>query len=192
MNLPPDALTLGVLAGGQARRLGGRDKAWLTCHGEPQLLRLIAAFRGRCGQVLVSANRQLERYREHGLIALPDVHADCGPIAGLEALATACTTPWLLTVPVDAVAVDAGLADALAQRGERGAVAQDAAGLQPLFALYRVADLHAALATAIAGGRYAVRDLQASLQLPTVAFAPQRFGNLNTPEDLRAAGCEEA
>ena len=30
-----DAITLGILAGGRASRLGGRDKAWLQRNGVP-------------------------------------------------------------------------------------------------------------------------------------------------------------
>ena len=35
----PREITLGILAGGRATRLGGRDKAWLPVAGIPQVLR---------------------------------------------------------------------------------------------------------------------------------------------------------
>jgi len=49
--------------------------------------------------------------------------------------------------------------------------------------------VRAALASALADGEYSVRAMQAALALPVVAFAGLRFGNLNTPDDLAAAGC---
>ena len=52
--------------------------------------------------------------------------------------------------------------------------------------------LRAALAAALADGEYSVRALQASLALPVVTFDGLRFGNLNTPADLLAAGCTTA
>jgi len=189
MNLAAETVTLGLLAGGPGSRLGGLDKAWLRCHGQPQALRLIERFVGRCGTVLVSANRSLARYAAQGLQALPDRHPGIGPIAGLDALAAGCATPWLFTLPVDALDCDRTLLEALAAAGGQGAVAQDADGLQPLFALYRTQALRGAVADAIAAGRLAVRDLQCTLRMPVVPMAGARFGNLNTPEALAVAGC---
>jgi molybdopterin-guanine dinucleotide biosynthesis protein A len=191
--LAPDAVTLGILAGGRATRLGGRDKAWIERDGVPQVLRHVQTLAGVCGAVLVSANRGLPRYPPHGLRALPDVQPDLGPLGGLQALAAACETPWLFTLPVDVLRVDAQvlrmLVDAGAGEDGQGAVAQDNDGLQPLVALYRVAALRAAVAAAIAAGEYSVKALQAALSLPTVVFSGPCFGNLNTPADLAAAGC---
>jgi molybdopterin-guanine dinucleotide biosynthesis protein A len=63
--------------------------------------------------------------------------AGIGPLGGLEALASACATPWLLTVPVDVVDTNDCLLRTLASAGGEGAVAEDDDGLQPLVALYR-------------------------------------------------------
>ena len=68
-------------------------------------------------------------------------------------------------------------------------MARDDDGLQPLVALYRLDALRAALASALADGEYSVRAMQSALALPVVAFAGLRFGNINTPDDLAAAGC---
>lgn len=187
--LAAEDLSLGILAGGRASRLGGRDKAWIERDSLPQVLRIASGFGGACGGVLVSANRDLPRYARHGLQAVPDRQPDIGPLGGLEALAAACTTPWLFTLPVDIVDADADLPRRLAQAGGLGAVACDDEGVQPLAALYRVDALRAALATALVEGQHSVRTMQAALALPLVMFAGRRFGNLNTPADLVAAGC---
>lgn len=187
--LAAEDLSLGILAGGRASRLGGRDKAWIERDGLPQVLRIARGFGGACDSVLVSANRDLPRYARHGLQAVPDRQPDIGPLGGLEALAAACTTPWLFTLPVDIVDANADLPRRLAQAGGLGAVACDDEGLQPLVALYRVDALRAALATALVESQHSVRAMQAALALPLVMFAGRRFGNLNTPADLVAAGC---
>ena len=181
-------LTLGLLAGGRARRLGGRDKAWLERGGIPQVLRLVRRFAGECGAVLVSANSDASPYAVHGLHVVADRVPGIGPLAGVEALAATCATPWLLTLPVDLVDANDCLPRTLASAGGDGAVARDDDGLQPLVALYRVAALRAAVAAAVAEGAHAVHALQGRMGLPVVAFAGFRFGHLNTPEDLRAAG----
>ncbi len=182
-------LSLGILAGGRASRLGGRDKAWIERDGLPQVLRIAHRFDGECSALLVSANRDLSRYARHGLQAVADRQPDLGPLGGLDALAAACTTPWLFTLPVDIVDADTTLPKTLAQAGGQGAVARDDDGLQPLVALYRVDALRAALVTALAEGEHSVQAMQAALALPVVVFAGLCFGNLNTPADLAAAGC---
>lgn len=181
-------VTLGILAGGRASRLGGRDKAWLQRDGVPQVLRVARRFHAECGALLVSANRDLPRHAEHGLAAIADRIADLGPLGGIEALARACATPWLLTIPVDVVGTNDCLLRTLAQAGGDGAVAEDDDGPQPLLALYRVEALRDAATDAIATRDCSVQAMQARMKLPRVRFAGLRFGNLNTPEDLRLAG----
>ena len=73
----------------------------------------------------------------HGLEPIADRVVDAGPIAGLEALAGVCRTPWLLTLPVDVIGVNECLLASLvsAARGH-GAFAIDDDGVQPLVALW--------------------------------------------------------
>ena len=188
--VPAEQLTLGLLAGGRGTRLGGLDKAWLRRGGVPQVLRLAGRFAGECGVVLVSANVHTHRYADAGLHAVADVTPGLGPLGGLDALARACTTPWLLTLPVDLVDANDCLPRTLASAGGDGAVARDDDGLQPLVALYRVGAMRQAVADAIASNDYSVQAMQARMHLPEVVFSGFRFGNLNTPEDLRSAGID--
>ncbi|MBO9829245.1 NTP transferase domain-containing protein [Xanthomonas sp. A2111] len=191
------AITLGILAGGRAQRLGGCDKAWLQRDGQSQVQWLLQALAPQVSAVLVSANRSLPRYAAVGLQAVPDrvaappdAERSLGPIAGLDALAAACATPWLLTVPVDLCRLPPDLTAMLvaAATDHDGAWVEDAAGAQPLVALYRVAALRPALAEALAAGRYAPRALQQRLRMLSVALPEIVLGNLNTPQDLAAAG----
>ena len=182
------ATTLGLLAGGRATRLGGLDKAWLQRGGVPQVLRLAGRVRDEVDAVLVSANREPERYAVHGMVALPDRRPGLGPLAGLDALAAACSTPWLLTLPVDLVSVNDCLLRSLRAAGGHGAWAEDDDGRQPLVALWPVAELRAALPASLDSGDLSVRTLQARIGMGGVRFAGLRFGNLNTPADLAAAG----
>ena len=181
-------VTLGLLAGGRATRLGGRNKAWLQRGGTPQVLRFARRFDGECGAVLVSANTDLQRYAEHDLTTVQDRTVDIGPLGGIDALAVHCQTPWLLTLPVDIVDANDCLLRTLAQAGGDGAVAEDDEGVQPLLALYRVAPLRLAAEAAITEHAYSMQALQARMRLARVRFAGFRFGNLNTPDDLRLAG----
>jgi molybdopterin-guanine dinucleotide biosynthesis protein A len=193
-NLDRSQVTLGILAGGRASRLGGRDKAWMQRGGVPQVMRLAQRFDIECGALLVSANARLERYLEQALVAVPDVECEVGPIAGLQALARRCTTPWMLTLPVDVIGTNECLLRTLSKAayGGDGAVAEDDDGLQPLVALYRVQPMCVIVDAALAAGEHAVQAMQARMGLARIRFAGVRFGNLNTPADLKAAGFDEA
>ncbi|AKC85438.1 molybdenum cofactor guanylyltransferase [Pseudoxanthomonas suwonensis] len=185
----PDRLTLGLLAGGRGSRLGGADKAWLERDGVPQVLRFARRFPGETGPVLVSANRDLQRYADAGLDTVPDrLDAGSGPLAGIEALAAACATEWLLTLPVDLYDVNDCLVRSLASgASDTGAVAEDDDGLQPLVALYRRDALRRELPAMLVAGDLAPRSLRQRLGLGRVRLPGVRFGNLNTPQDLAAA-----
>ncbi len=184
----PDTVTVGLLAGGRGTRLGGVDKAWLERDGQSQVAWLAGQLARHAWPVLVSANTHPGRYHALGLHAVPDRRPDQGPLAGIATLADACQTPWLLTLPVDLVALDPGLDALVAMAGAAGGVAEDDDGLQPLVALWDVARLRPAIDAALGVGRLAVHDLQARLGMPACRLTGMRFGNLNTPRDLADAG----
>jgi len=183
-----DGIMLGILAGGRATRLGGRDKAWLERDGTPLVLALAQRLESQVDATIVSANRNAERYLSHGLRAIHDRVADIGPLGGLDALAAECHSEWLLTLPVDAVSVNDGLVRDLLAAGPHGAWAEDEDGSQPLVALWRTGPLRDAVAGAIADGDHTIHALQSRLGMARVRFDGMRFGNLNTPDDLAAAG----
>lgn len=183
------AVTLGILAGGEGSRLGGRDKAWLERDGDALVVRLARMMAPQVDAVLVSANRNPEHYLSHGLRAIHDRVPGIGPLGGLDALAHECRSPWLLTLPVDLLAVPDNLLDRLVDAGQ-GACAEDDEGRQPLVALWQTQALREATGAAIASTDHAVQSLQSQLEMACVRFEGTRFGNLNTPADLVAAGIE--
>ena len=113
----PEDVTLGVLAGGRGSRLGGCEKAGIVREGPTQIERIARRFERDVVRVLVSANRDPARFEALGLDVVADRVPDLGPLGGLDALSQACTTPWLLTVPVDLVFVNDCLLPTLASAG---------------------------------------------------------------------------
>lgn len=183
------AVTLGILAGGEGSRLGGRDKAWLEREGEALVVLLARMMAPQVDAVLVSANRNPEQYLSHGLRAINDRVPGIGPLGGLEALAHACRSPWLLTLPVDLLRLPHDLLERLI-KARQGGYAEDDEGRQPLVALWRTQALREATGAAIASADHAVQALQSRLGMACVRFVGARFGNLNTPADLADAGVE--
>ena len=181
-----ECITLGILAGGRATRLEGRDKAWTVYRSQALIERSLHALGNGFAASLVSANRDQGRYELLGLRAIADrMPGFPGPLAGIDALLAACETPFLLTVPVDLRDIPHDLVQRLCAAGEGGAVVQDANGLQPLVALWPVARARDAVAQAFVRGESAVYKVTSALTLPVVRFDGADFGNLNTPEDFR-------
>lgn len=183
----PQAVALGILAGGRGQRFGGRDKGWIHVEGRAQILRVLDQVRAQAPRLLVSANRHLDDYAALGIQVVRDGLPDHpGPLAGIAAL-LARAEGMLATVPVDARTIPADYVQRLlAARGASAfsiAVAQDDEGLQPLFALYPAA-LAAHACQTLDSGRRSVREWQHRFPVHACRFEGVRFGNLNTPGDI--------
>jgi molybdopterin-guanine dinucleotide biosynthesis protein A len=186
-----------VLAGGQARRLGG-DKALRPLGGLPLLAHVIARARPQVAALALSANDDPARFDSFGLPLLPDPLAGFpGPLAGILAgmeWAAGGGADLLASFPCDAPFFPPDLVACLAAaRAEAGvAIACAASGgrIQPVFALWPVA-LRSELRHAIADegirkvDAWAARHSLTIVPFPTVPLDP--FFNINTPVDLAAA-----
>lgn len=182
--IPASACSLGVLAGGRGERVGGRVKAWLRRDGIPLVDGLLAQLgEPRFAARLASVRAEDPRWSERGFRCVHDLRAEQpGPLAGLEALAATCPTPWLLVLPVDALALPPGLFGRLAAiAAPRGAWLSDAGGLQPLVGLWPAPALHTAAREALDAGERAVHRALAPLQASCFDLSPHQLGNANTP-----------
>jgi len=183
-------VTAAILAGGEGARVGGQDKGLMPLAGESLIARVSGAMRAQAGALLICANRHEEAYAAFGAVVADALGGYAGPLAGIAAALAVCTTPWLLTVPVDCpeppaelgprlleAAIATGVSLAVAHDGERG---------QPLFAIYR-RELAESCSDAL------VRDMpvwrwQRDAGAASVDFSDRaaHFANLNTPEEFRA------
>ena len=94
-------LSGGILAGGRSSRFGS-NKALFAPDGERLIERAARRLRPFCARVLVSASHaNADDYRFLGLDIVEDLHADRGPLGGLEALLTQCATPWMFILTCD-------------------------------------------------------------------------------------------
>ncbi|MBK1716835.1 molybdenum cofactor guanylyltransferase MobA [Thiocystis violacea] len=190
---PPnrDAITGLILAGGQARRMGGEDKGLRPFAGRPLVEWCIEALAPQVGTLLISANRNIERYAAYGYPVIADSMAGFqGPLAGLLAGLRAARTPWILTLPCDAPRPPLDLAQrlvqALVERNADLAVATDGERRQSLHALLPVSfadDLERFLAS----GERKVEHWQTRHRIALADFrdCPERFGNINSPDEAR-------
>ena len=181
-----------VLAGGLGRRMGGVDKGLQLLDGQRLVDRVIGRLMPQVDALLVNANRNLDVYAELGHPLVVDrFEGFVGPLAGIHAGLTACTTPWLAVVPCDAPFLPLDLVvrlrAALESPAAHIAVARTADGLQPTFALMH-RDALASLTDYLATGGRRLRDWYQTLPLAIIDFADaEAFTNLNSPAELAAS-----
>jgi len=177
-----------ILAGGEARRLGGADKALTTLGGIPLLAHVIARLRDQTEAIAISAQGDAARFAAFGCAVIDDGrHRGKGPLAGLhEGLiwATAHGYDGLLSVPVDTPFIPA---DLVARLHPAPAVATSGARVHHLVALWPVDGSAERLDAFLDGhGPYRVAEFARTLGMRQIAFeaASDPFLNINTPEDL--------
>jgi molybdopterin-guanine dinucleotide biosynthesis protein A len=142
--------------------------------------------------IIISANRNLERYAAIGSVATDgdagvQVEPFAGPLLGVLSGLRCAHTPWVVIVPCDAPNVPPDLVQRLfeAVTDKSVAVCARAGGaMQPAFALVHtsVADT---LQQALVSGERALHHWFASLNAVAVDFADERgFANINTAADI--------
>jgi molybdopterin-guanine dinucleotide biosynthesis protein A len=97
-----------LLAGGQARRMGGGDKCLRELGGKTLLARTIERVQPQVKALVLNANGDLERFADYRLPVIPDViEGFAGPLAGILTglewvRKNAPNCPWMLSAPTDA------------------------------------------------------------------------------------------
>lgn len=189
-----------VLAGGQARRMGGGDKPLRALAGKPILEHILERFRPQVAAVALNANGDPGRFADYGLPVVPDpVEGFAGPLAGvLAGLDWARTArpeaDYIATVPGDAPFLPrnlvARLSEAMGRAGADLACAASDGRAHPPVGLWPVRladDLRRAM---IEEDVRKVDRWTARHKLIQVEFAAEPvdpFFNANRPEDIAAA-----
>lgn len=199
MAIPIERIAGVLLAGGQARRMGGGDKCLRELAGETLLARAIRRLDGQVGAMVLNANGDPARFASYRLPVIADpVEGFAGPLAGvlagLDWAAGQGGTEWIVTVPTDAPVFPedlvARLAAALQAGGADIACAASGGRHHPVFGLWPVA-LRGALREALVGRDVRKVDVFTAGYRLAVANWPAEpidpFLNVNRPEELEAA-----
>ena len=187
-----------ILAGGQARRMGGADKPLTEIAGKPLLQYVVERLSPQLTHLLLNANGDAERYAQFNLPVQEDIVTGfAGPLAGvLSAMAWARAfqpqVSHVITVAADTPFYPGEYVDnMLAAVDEKNtlACASYKGRTQPVFGLWPV-DLHNELHQALVEedihkvdlftARYGVADVN----FDAMPFNP--FFNVNRIEDVAA------
>ncbi|MGG5872933.1 molybdenum cofactor guanylyltransferase MobA [Pseudomonas peli] len=180
-----------LLAGGRGQRMGGADKGLLDWQGRPLIAWLHELVRPLTDDLLISCNRNAERYAPFADRLVSDDEADFqGPLAGIRAGLRAARQENVLILPCDAPQLDRPLLEALLNlAGERAVVVRQGEFLEPLFSVIPRA-LHADLEQAWQAGERSPQRWLRSLNPLTVEcpLGDPRLANFNTPDLLTTRG----
>ncbi len=183
-----------ILAGGQARRMGGADKALLPLDGGTLIRHVHDRLAPQVADLAISANGDPARFHSLGCPVLPDAEA-LGPLSGvLSALrwAAARGADDVVSAPVDAPFLPGDLVPQLLMAAEGSAaglaIASAAGRDHPVFALWPVA-LADDLARFLASGEKPKVTTFTDRHAAARAIFPdaRAFLNLNSPQDLAQA-----
>jgi molybdopterin-guanine dinucleotide biosynthesis protein A len=183
-----------LLAGGEARRMGGCDKGWQLLDGRALVQHVLARLVPQVDTVVISANRTLADYRQLGWPVVCDAEAwrGMGPLAGLASALRylpssldavqlmPCDTPLLpdnLVARLSQVLLDDPFC--------RACYPESTQGPEPGMLLVRMTALNT-LDDYLAHGGRSLRGWLAQLAARRVTFdTPQAFANANDPVRLQ-------
>lgn len=190
----PDQITGVILAGGMARRMGGQDKGLVEFDGRPLVEWVIDGLRSQVQGLVISANRNRDRYARYGFPVIADATTDFqGPLAGFSSALASVQTPWIITMPCDgpypAPDLVTRLCAALGEQGAELAVVWDGRRLQPLYALLPKA-VSPSLEAFLASGERKVDRWCARHHAAIADFSdlPECFVNINSNQDIERLG----
>ena len=180
-----------ILAGGQARRFGGRDKSRLVVSGRSIIVRQVELLQRVTDEVLV-VGPDPARFADVPVTVVGDVIAGAGALGGILTALEFTPADRVLVVACDLPFLTEGLLRALLTLAESGdgAWVETTRGPEPLVACYRQS-ARGPIRAAIMSGRLKAADLGHHLKLHALSGdALSAFGapahlldNLNTPED---------
>ena len=193
--------TLGlVLAGGQARRMGGGDKALIRIGGKTILERVLARLRPACAHIVLNANGDPKRFASYQLPVVADSVTDfAGPLAGILAgldwaAEHATHLKWMVSVPGDCPFLPenfvARLHEVRVAQDKPLACAQSGDWRHPVVGLWQVA-LRENLRRALIDKDLHKIEVWTARHGVAIAAWPDKpvdpFFNVNTPEDAAMA-----
>ncbi|WP_399424799.1 molybdenum cofactor guanylyltransferase MobA [Vibrio campbellii] len=190
--LQPTQTSWVILAGGQASRMGGKDKGLIELNQKPLIEHVIERLSPQTPRILINANRNQDAYRAFGFVFSDQFKDFPGPMGGIHAGLVHAETDWVGFVPCDSPQINTDLVERFCNAVKEDTdilVAHDGDHQQPVFTLYHKRVLPKLTAFLERGDRKIIL-LYKECNTCYVDFSdsPNCFVNLNTPEELAQFG----
>lgn len=189
--IDPASISALILCGGRGSRLSNADKPLIAVDGVTLVERIVARLRPQVGQIIVSANAQIDAYTTLGYPVVADKRPGLGPLGGLDSALPHIASEWIFVCPGDAPLVPLDIVDRLAKAlagSDRDiAIPHDGTRSQHLFMLLRTTRAASASSYLATQSRSVIGWVeQQTPVLVDCSDIADQFINVNTPEDLSA------
>ncbi|MEZ8878683.1 molybdenum cofactor guanylyltransferase MobA [Vibrio lentus] len=181
-----------ILAGGQASRMGGKDKGLVELNGSPLIQYVIDKLSQQDVSITINANRNLDSYQAFAPVVSDSFPDYPGPLGGIHAGLKNASTDWVGFVPCDSPQISDDLVERFCSAIKEDSdilVAHDGEFKQPVFTLFHKRVLPKLEAFLERGDRKIILLYKECItEYVDFSDAPNCFVNLNTPEELTQFG----
>ncbi|MCP4123602.1 MAG: molybdenum cofactor guanylyltransferase [Bacteroidetes bacterium] len=191
MNLPTSDFTGVILAGGQAKRMGGKDKALISVDGERIIDRLISTIKQVTSDIIIISNSE-EDYGTN-LPVFKDIYLRKGPIGGIHSALAHASSENCLVLGCDMPYISFELINYIVQHSKDVdvVVPMHDGTIEPLCAMYNMS-IFDEVEDHIRTDRLKLQGLLADLDTKFIEinsnltfYNRNLFANINTPGDLK-------
>ncbi|MGR6861389.1 molybdenum cofactor guanylyltransferase MobA [uncultured Aliivibrio sp.] len=190
--LQPKQTSWVILAGGQARRMGGQDKGFVTFQDKPLIEHAIEILTPQTDQIAINANRSIEEYSRYG-VTFKDQFSDYpGPLAGMHSGLINMNSDWVGFIPCDSPNLPDNLVSLLCDAVKEDTdivVAHDGEYMQPVVTLMHKRIIPKIDAFLARGDRKIILLYkECNTVFADFSAYPNAFINLNSPQELEQFG----
>jgi molybdopterin-guanine dinucleotide biosynthesis protein A len=179
-----------ILAGGQGKRMGAKNKALIPFKNSTLIEHTIQAIEPQVDKIIISANQNLLQLKKFGFAVIKDQVENQGPLIGITSASTHVNTPIVVVTPCDVINIpDTYVLEMMLklELTKSDVVVAKTKGrthyLNCAFKLEKIEDL----IKIISKGTLRVSDWQAQMKTSYVEFdieGEHAFTNLNEPCDF--------
>ncbi len=182
-----------ILAGGQGRRMQGKDKGWVQLGDKPLIEWVIDRLNPQVDNLIINANRSIESYQQLNYPIIQDeLSGYQGPLAGILAGLEHCQTELMVCVPCDTPFFPENLVAKMLEKHiathANIVSVSDGERSHPVFAMIKT-ELRSSLNQFLQAGQRKIDRWyqQHNYQFVDYLRGEHFFENINTVEQLKAA-----
>ncbi|WP_063650927.1 molybdenum cofactor guanylyltransferase MobA [Aliivibrio fischeri] len=190
--LQPKQTSWVILAGGQARRMGGKDKGFVLFQDKPLIEHALDTLTSQTDQIAINANRSIEEYSRY-TVTFPDQFSEYpGPLAGMHSGLVNMNSDWVGFIPCDSPNLPNNLVSLLCNAVKEDTdivVAHDGEYMQPVVTLMHKRIIPKIDAFLTRGDRKIILLYkECNTVFADFSDYPNAFINLNSPQELEQFG----
>ena len=180
-----------ITAGGKAKRMNGRIKAFININGERIIDRNLREVKPLFSEIGIITNKtiEFEEYKNQGLIIISDNYIDIGPLAGIQAALSKTKSNYVFIMASDMPFIKSDLikllTNSIANNDYDAVLLKHDNNIEPLFAIYNSSILDKLNLFINKGESYAIHDFLTNINAKYIDVVDiEQFKNINYESDI--------